>query len=118
MIASRNNSLKYLVRYATMKRAIRLLLFSLLLCSPGSAEQATIPEMQFVRILPGEFMMGCSAGDAECLDDEKPAHRVRITRSFEVENEVTQAEWLAVMRNNPSEFSGPNRPVEHVVSST
>ena len=68
-----------------------------------------------MRILPGEFMMGCSAGDAECLDDEKPAHRVRITRSFEIgKYEVTQAEWLAVMRNNPSEFSGPNRPVEHV----
>jgi formylglycine-generating enzyme required for sulfatase activity len=30
----------------------------------------------------GTFMMGCSSGDAECSDDEKPAHRVTISKGF------------------------------------
>ena len=30
-------------------------------------------------------MMGCSVGDRQCADDDKPAHRVRITRGFELE---------------------------------
>jgi formylglycine-generating enzyme required for sulfatase activity len=59
--------------------------------------------------------MGCSPGDRECGDDEKPAHRVRITRSFELgKYEITQAQWDVVMGANPSEFKGPDRPVEQV----
>src|SRR5262245_47866109 len=58
--------------------------------------------LEFVRIAPGEFMMGCSAGDAQCADDEKPAHRVRITRGFEMgKYEVTSAQWQAVMVKPP-----------------
>jgi len=30
--------------------------------------------MEFVKINPGEFMMGCSAGDNACKVDEKPQH--------------------------------------------
>src|SRR5688572_12126062 len=37
--------------------------------------------MDFVRIEPGEFRMGCSIGDDKCGDSEKPAHMVRITRA-------------------------------------
>jgi formylglycine-generating enzyme required for sulfatase activity len=71
--------------------------------------------MEFVKILPGELMMGCSAGDTECLDPEKPAHRVRITKPFEIGSyEVTQAQWQSVMGSNPSVFKGSNRPVEYV----
>jgi formylglycine-generating enzyme required for sulfatase activity len=28
--------------------------------------------IEFVKIKPGEFMMGCSTGDDACNDDEKP----------------------------------------------
>jgi formylglycine-generating enzyme required for sulfatase activity len=57
--------------------------------------------------------MGCSPGESECGDDEKPAHRVRITRGFEMgKYEVTQAQWEAVMGNHNSDFKGPDRPVE------
>src|SRR2546427_258305 len=71
--------------------------------------------MEFVRIPPGEFMMGCSASDNECDDDEKPAHRVRITKAFEMgKYEVTQAQWESVMERNPSSFKGADRPVEQV----
>ena len=71
--------------------------------------------MAFVKILPGEFMMGCSAGDTECRDPEQPAHHVRITKAFELGRyEVTQAQWQSVMGSNPSIFKGSNRPVELV----
>ena len=71
--------------------------------------------MYFVNIPAGNFMMGCSAGDAECNADEKPAHRVTITRSFESgKYQVTQAEYEAVTTINPSYSKGPNLPVEGV----
>ncbi len=38
--------------------------------------------LKYVWIPPGTFMMGCSPGDSECENDEKPAHRVTITRGF------------------------------------
>jgi formylglycine-generating enzyme required for sulfatase activity len=70
---------------------------------------------EFVRIPPGEFMMGCSAGDTTCIVNESPAHRVAITRPFEIgKYEVTQAQWEAVMGANPSRFRGADRPVENV----
>jgi len=36
----------------------------------------------YVWIAPGTFTMGCSAGDSECKDDEKPAHPVDIGKGF------------------------------------
>jgi formylglycine-generating enzyme required for sulfatase activity len=71
--------------------------------------------MEFVKIQPGEFMMGCSTSDDACTDDEKPAHRVRITKPFEIgKHEVTQAQWKAVMGSNPSVMQGEARPVESI----
>lgn len=71
--------------------------------------------MEFVKIPAGEFMMGCSAGDKSCKDEEKPEHRVRITKAFEMGRyEVTQAQWKAVMNANESVFVGDNNPVEMV----
>lgn len=75
----------------------------------------------FVQISPGEFTMGSSSGNP----DEEPAHRVRISRGFQMGKfEVTQAQWIATMRNphakstpedvNPSKFKGRSRPVENV----
>jgi formylglycine-generating enzyme required for sulfatase activity len=71
--------------------------------------------MQFVNIPAGNFMMGCSAADPECNADEKPSHRVSITRSFEMgKYQVTQAEYEALTNVNPSYSKGPNLPVEGV----
>ncbi len=52
------------------------------------------------RLIPaGEFMMGSPEDDKEASDDEKPQHRVRITRPFYVGvYPVTQAEYQALMR--------------------
>jgi formylglycine-generating enzyme required for sulfatase activity len=67
----------------------------------------------FVQIAPGEVEMGSERGEV----DERPPHPVRISQSFEMgECEVTQAQWQAVMGNNPSVFKdcGGNCPVENV----
>jgi formylglycine-generating enzyme required for sulfatase activity len=71
--------------------------------------------IEFVKIMPGEFTMGCSTGDNDCTADEKPAHRVQITKVFEIgKYEVTQSQWQAVMGSNPSTIKGDDRPVETV----
>ena len=83
--------------------------------------QLTTPErsaeyngMEFVLIPAGEFIMGSEYGGEN--NDEQPAHRVRISRPFYLGTyEVTQGQWEAVMRNNPSgAASNPNLPVENV----
>ncbi len=38
--------------------------------------------LKYVWIPPGTFQMGCSPGDTECADDEKPPHQVTITKGF------------------------------------
>src|SRR5262245_47584789 len=54
-------------------------------------------------------------GSANGGDNEKPPHQVSITRTFEIgKYEVTQAQWQAGMRRNPSRFKGTNLPVEQV----
>ena len=59
--------------------------------------------------------MGCSPSDNDCEAEEKPAHRVQITKPFEIgKYEVTQAQWQAVMGSNPSTIKGADRPVESV----
>jgi len=59
--------------------------------------------------------MGCSTGDDACDADEKPAHRVQMTKAFEIgKYEVTQAQWQAVMGSNPSTIKGDERPVETI----
>jgi len=71
--------------------------------------------MDFVKIAPGEFVMGCSTDDAVCDADEKPAHKVQLTKAFELgKYEVTQAQWTAIMGSNPSANKGDDRPVEMV----
>ncbi len=57
-------------------------------------------------------MMGSTNGEA----DERPVHEVTINYSFHMgKYEVTQAQWQAVMGNNPSYFKDcVNCPVEQV----
>ncbi|MDL2330339.1 formylglycine-generating enzyme family protein, partial [Desulfosarcina sp. OttesenSCG-928-A07] len=50
-----------------------------------------------------------------CYEGESPQHKVTLTRSFFIgKYEVTQAEWIVVMGNNPSKYKGRNHPVEQV----
>jgi formylglycine-generating enzyme required for sulfatase activity len=38
--------------------------------------------LPYIWIPPGEFQMGCSPGDGECREDEKPPHAVGISHGF------------------------------------
>ena len=63
----------------------------------------------------GSFMMGATEEQEAPYDDEKPVHKVILTRDYYIgETQVTQALWTAIMGNNPSHFSGDDRPVESV----
>ena len=67
--------------------------------------------LKMIKVEPGSFRMGSENGD----DDEKPVHWVTLTKPYYLgETEVTQAQWRAVMGNNPSHFQGDSRPVEQV----
>ncbi|MDT7781309.1 MAG: hypothetical protein QOC99_3821 [Acidobacteriota bacterium] len=77
---------------------------------PGTVVR-TRSGIELVYIPPGSFMMGSENGEA----NEKPVHRVTIREGFYMGRyEVTQAQWQAVIGNNPSGFIGDNLPVEQV----
>ena len=63
---------------------------------------------------PGSFMMGSPAGESNRSYDEDQV-QVTISKGFWLgQTEVTQAQWRAVMGNNPSHFKGDDLPVETV----
>lgn len=75
--------------------------------------------MEFVLIHAGAFTMG---SDQSPAIDEKPAHRVAITRPYYLgKYEVTQKQWVALMGRNLSVFKASpqitdalSHPVENV----
>jgi len=100
-------------------KTILLFMFIAGLTTAALAESASsafrdCPECPEMIIIPsGSFNMGSETG----YSDEKPIHRVTIKYAFALgKTEVTQAQWRAVMGNNPSEFTkcGDNCPVEKV----
>jgi formylglycine-generating enzyme required for sulfatase activity len=71
--------------------------------------------LKYVWIPPATFQMGCSPGDSDCQDWEKPAHEVTITKGFWIgQTLVTQEAYQRVTGNNPSNFRGAKLPVEAV----
>ncbi len=66
--------------------------------------------------LPGKcFKMGCDEkGDQRCGKDETPVHKVCLKGFWMGEYEVTQKQWKAIMKANPSRFKGDDFPVEQV----
>lgn len=80
-------------------------------CAETFRDCPDCPEM--VSIPAGSFDMGLNGASP----NEKPMHHVTIAQTFAMgKTEVTQAEWRAVMGNNPSYFSacGDTCPVEMV----
>ena len=83
----------------------------------------TVASMVKLELKDKSFQMG-----AKLSDGEKPVHKVTFIRDiYMCDHEVTQAEWQAVMGNNPSYFQGEdadkkvtygevqeNRPVEKI----
>ena len=67
--------------------------------------------MKLRLIKPGSFVMGSDSG----ADNEKPAHRVILTKPFYIGVcEVTQQQYEKVMDANPSSVKGSRRPVDAV----
>jgi formylglycine-generating enzyme required for sulfatase activity len=73
--------------------------------------------MEFVRILPGEFMMGSEYEDSRYKPiNERPVHRVTLDGFWLARYEVTQGQWKAVMGRLPAycKKRGDNYPVDDV----
>jgi len=93
---------------------------------PGSVRETAAPRagntrinptdgLTYIWIPPGSFTMGCSPGDTECRDSEKPPRAEQIANGFWLgQTEVTQAAWRRVMNNDRSHFKGNRLPVESV----
>ncbi|MDJ0837580.1 MAG: formylglycine-generating enzyme family protein [Acidobacteriota bacterium] len=86
---------------------------------PEALEQETSEgpgRMQVVWLEPGRFMMG-SPESEKGRDDNEKLHEVTISKRFAIGKfEVTQAQYEAVMKENPSFYKDrtPDHPVENV----
>jgi formylglycine-generating enzyme required for sulfatase activity len=88
-------------------------LISLFLSGTASAETHQAFEPEMVKIKGGCFQMGSPNTELE-RDDNERQHEVCL-KNFEIgKYEVTQAQWYAVMRNNPSDLKKYDFPVESV----
>ena len=70
--------------------------------------------LEMVKIPGGIFIMGSPETEAGRDRWEGPQHYVDVPEFFMGKYPVTQAQWQAVMGNNPSDCKGANRPVEMV----
>ncbi len=75
------------------------------------------PRIEFVLAPAGSFQMGSPESEGGRNPNEGPVHKVVLTKPFYIAKyEITQAQWVAVMGENPSRFKdgGGNLPVEQV----
>ena len=70
--------------------------------------------LEMVAIPGGTFTMGSPENEADRGSDEGPQHEVTVPDFFMGQYEVTQAQYAAVMGNNPALFKGDNNPVVRV----
>ena len=77
-------------------------------------EETVIPgiTLNLVRIPGGDFMMGAPESEEDGWSSQRPVHRVAVPEFWMGQYAVTQAQWDALMDNNPSRFKGPKRPVD------
>ena len=84
--------------------------------STSSGTSITDPTtgMVLLKVTGSTYTMGDTFGDG--FSYELPTHQVTVGDFYIGKYEVTQAEWQAVMGNNPSYFTacGTNCPVENV----
>jgi formylglycine-generating enzyme required for sulfatase activity len=108
-----------------MKSTIALFAAALLaLLAPFShaqnrpAADGTLTDSIGIKLVPipaGQFMMGSGGNEPHRMGDETQ-HKVMISKDFYIgATLVTQAQWKALMGDNPSQFKGPDDlPVEQV----
>ena len=75
----------------------------------AAAEPAIVTNSLGMKLAPipaGEFLMGSSPAIRDAGSDERPPHKIRLTRPFHIGvYEVTQQEFREVMQADPSFFS-------------
>ncbi len=104
----------FLVSGCTLGIAIAI---SLMAFTESRIKTFTVNGVSFsmVEVDGGSFTMGATAEQSSVAnDDEKPAHKVTLSKFSISQTEVTQQLWEAVMGTNPSQFKGKNRPVEGI----
>ena len=71
--------------------------------------------MDLMGIPGGKYLMGSPENEPERANDEGPQHSVSIRPFLLGKYPVTQAQWKAIMKNNPSRFTeDEENPVERV----
>jgi sulfatase modifying factor 1 len=84
--------------------------------SRWSRARQTKPPKGFIEVARGTFPMGAPTSEAGWTEDQS-LHQVTISRAFWLQaTEVTQAQWRALMGENPAGFRtcGGGCPVERV----
>ena len=83
--------------------------------TPATADAAPTRErinsvdgQKYLLIPAGRFLMGCSAGDSECEDDENPSHWVTLPKAF----------WLGQTEVTIRAFRNYARTIDRNVSMT
>jgi len=81
-------------------------------------------KLEMVKIPAGSFLMGTEEAEVirlnkeyktDWYENEKPQHRLNLQEFYLGKYPVTQEQYQAVMRNNPSYFKdNPKNPVENV----
>jgi formylglycine-generating enzyme required for sulfatase activity len=70
--------------------------------------------LEMVQIPGGTFLMGSPPGEQKRSSSEGSQHQVTVPGFFMGKYKVTQAQYQAIMGNNPSKSKGEKRPVEQV----
>ena len=118
--------------YTRWAPAACILVLCSVACQRTKREFTNSIGMKFVLIEPGTFMKGDAdepTGETQAVAvpaggymrvirnhaEPEPPHKVTLTEKFYMQaTEVTQRQWQAVMGNNPSQFKGPDLPIEEV----
>jgi formylglycine-generating enzyme required for sulfatase activity len=70
--------------------------------------------LEMVEIPDGAFWMGSPEEEKYRFIEESPQRRVKIASFFMSKFPITQSQYMAIVKHNPSRFIGANRPVETV----
>lgn len=95
-----------------MKNLLGVLFFAIYCLSTSSFAMSNEWGMEFVEVSAGSFEMGLKDAwdvigemdepDENKFNDEMPVHTIEITNAFLLgKTEVTQAQWLAIMKTKP-----------------
>jgi formylglycine-generating enzyme required for sulfatase activity len=77
---------------------------------PGQVKINNKDGQRYVWVPAGKFTIGCSPGDEDCKDDEKPAHNVTISKGFWLgQTLVTVGAWKKYAISNNQKMPDPPR---------